>query len=79
MKVCNKCHIEKPLDEFSKRQYQCKLCQKEHSKQYYQNNKDKVNQTMNKWREKNRDKYNAYINEWQHNNKEQYTYKNGFT
>lgn len=44
MKVCNKCHIEKPLDEFAiqrsrkdGRQGQCKSCRKEWYDNYYKN------------------------------------------
>ena len=45
-KVCSKCNIEKPIDEFSKSSAyrdgyrgQCKLCRAQYSISYYKNNK----------------------------------------
>lgn len=58
MKVCNKCKVEKKLEEFHKGndkdgfQYTCKLCKKEYS----QKNKEKENIRKTKWRLKNPEK-----------------------
>jgi len=47
MKICNRCHTEKPLTDFYKQaaasdghQYACKECQNKHASKWFQANKD---------------------------------------
>ena len=61
-KVCTKCGVWKPLEEFSKkkntkdgRQYECRECQKEQRKQWYENNPNYNKQ----WRENNPGYHNS--------------------
>jgi len=73
MKKCNKCLVEKPLDDFFKdknhpsgRYSICKLCK---------------NQSTYKWREEKRDVYNALAREWRKKNRHrnrQYNLKRHF-
>lgn len=55
-KVCKKCGIEKPIDDFNKTQNQCKVCEKEYKREYYQKNKEKVQKKVSEYRENNREK-----------------------
>jgi hypothetical protein len=67
MKQCNKCHIEKPFTEFSKDKSckkdgfmrWCKLCMKQNSARWYNDNKDLYNT-----------RYKAKMTEWQNNNQD---------
>lgn len=68
VKVCGKCKIEKDVSEFNKRKdtkdgffNQCKTCRKE----YYQANKDKINEQKKEYYKANKEKKNEYANEYQ--------------
>ena len=69
-KICTKCGVWKPLEEFNKnktrkdgRQYECRECTKEYKKQWSKNN-PKYNK---QWRENNPN----YYKQWHLNNAEQ--------
>lgn len=95
-KKCSKCGVEKEISEFHKckrtksgRRATCKRCQylssKEYHKQYYIDNKQKINDYSksyyqnNKiyqkdyqkiWRKNNEERYNKYKRNWQNKNKD---------
>lgn len=67
MKICSRCKIEKKFNDFSKCKNKkdglniyCKVCLKEFYKQYYSDNKDKINKKNNKWRETNKQYFKQY-------------------
>jgi 5-methylcytosine-specific restriction endonuclease McrA len=81
MKKCNKCLIEKSIDNFTKRkssedglQYKCKDCERESNKtarqknptsKYYSKNKEYYKEYSKKWIENNSDRWKEYYKEWQ--------------
>jgi hypothetical protein len=73
MKTCSKCKLEKPTEEFAKKQtssdglyYWCRACCAEHKKL----NKAKVAVGKKKWADKNRDKVNAACSKWFEKNRD---------
>ena len=69
MKICKKCLIEKPANDFHKGRGCCKLCRKEYDKIKYLNN-------IEKYRKYSRDRYNEnpeYTKNWVNNNREKVT------
>jgi hypothetical protein len=73
MKKCTKCGELKPFSEFHKDKCskdglksQCKKCMKE----YYENNKEKINKQQKEYRENNKEKILEYQKEYYENNKE---------
>lgn len=56
-RICKKCGIEKPLDEFpmsrGRREHRCKECRNKHTKEYVKANKEKRAEYQRKYREKN--------------------------
>jgi len=67
MKTCNKCKIEKPLSDFSKKKQGkygvssiCKLCSNQHNRAYREANKEKEKARQKAYREANKDKEKAY-------------------
>lgn len=73
MKVCTKCKIEKPLDEFNKYngrkdnlRSDCKQCWKE----YYLNNKEKIDSKNKEYRQNNKEKETERKKIYRQNNKE---------
>jgi len=71
MKKCSKCGVEKELSEFYKNKKSnngiysiCKKCECKKSKDYYQNNKEKLKENMKEYskeyRENNKEKINEY-------------------
>lgn len=61
-KICSKCGIEKPLDEFHNqkngkddKRADCKKCNKEKSAKYYQENREEIKQTHKKYQEEHED------------------------
>lgn len=63
LKKCNRCHQEKPLEEFHRRKeandgrgYWCKACHK----LYYPHNTEKLRLYMRAWRAANRQHYADY-------------------
>ena len=60
MKTCTKCGIEKPLSEFTKKKksrdginWWCKECLVETSREYRNNNLEKVRRTREQWKKNN--------------------------
>ena len=73
MKKCSKCKIEKELDEFygkKTKHYLCKLCDDEYSKNWRENNPEKVKEYDIKWRENNQEKKKLSDKNWRENNPE---------
>jgi hypothetical protein len=75
--VCTKCQIEKPLNDFYKdtsmksgRRGECKICAKEHQKEYRKNNKEKIREHCKEYRKNNKEKRDNYNKEYYQNNKE---------
>lgn len=74
-KTCNKCHVEKILNDFPKHKQmndghlnQCKSCKKEYLKQYSEINKDKLIERSKKYYEDNREKIKERVrNHWNDN------------
>lgn len=61
LKKCNKCNIEKPLNEFyfrkdnNRYRNNCKFCCNKVSKTYQENNKEKLKRYYKEYKEKNKD------------------------
>jgi hypothetical protein len=77
MKKCNMCKLDKDESEFYKNattkdglEYQCKECRKKLSKQYYKDNKDKVDSRIKNWHDNNVEKMEEYRKHWREENKE---------
>lgn len=64
VKICTKCHLEKPLIEFSKngekRRADCKLCNNFRSRRWYDQNSEKKLQENREWKLANPDKIKEY-------------------
>lgn len=73
-KICNKCQEVKTLSEFGKKNGKirniCKKCICLSSKEWNENNKEKVKQYQKEWYENNKEKAKQNNNEWRENNKE---------
>lgn len=70
-KTCTKCGLEKPIKEFYKNSQakdghrpDCRTCSKSTTKQYYINNKDKVQEYVKLYNEKNRKSRLEYYKEY---------------
>ena len=79
MKICKRCGIEKPLDQYWKRKGEkdglhryCVNCQKLEGKQYYSSNKEEHNVRTKRWREENKEYHKKLVNDHYHNNKDYY-------
>jgi hypothetical protein len=66
MKNCNKCQIEKEDTEFRHNRRVCKECEKEHGRNYRQQNKEK----SQKWTSENKERMKELQSNWYKNNKE---------
>ena len=80
MKKCKKCGIDKNESDFYKNietkdglEPQCKECRKKHSKKYYEENKDKRNNSIRIWRANNTEKLREWGKQWRVENKENRT------
>jgi len=62
-KICSKCKEVLPIEKFYKGKTQCKKCRIEHSKKYYQKNRDKILERSRKCRESNKDKISKFSND----------------
>ena len=67
LKICNKCHKVLPLEQFGKcktnkdgLQYKCKECDKQQTKQYYQENKEERLQYMQQYYQEHKEEYKQY-------------------
>jgi len=77
MKVCSKCNIEKPLDDFylDKRNKSgvtgsCKPCYNLNQKKWKESNLNKVKEIQTNWRKNNREKVNEIQKKYYKNNLE---------
>ena len=82
VKVCKKCKVEKPFDEFHKNKNnkdaltcKCKSCCKEYKKEYYQANKEKITEKTKEYVQANKKKIKEYKKEYQKANREKITEK----
>jgi len=73
MKTCRKCKIEKEVTEFNKDRhtkdgltYTCKSC----SKEYRENNKERIKAIQSEYRENNKERRKEYFKQHYENNKE---------
>lgn len=75
-KVCTKCGMQKPLDEFHRYRANhgvrgvCKLCTKEYDRQWYAKNKVKSLARSRKWQSENRERWLQQKKIWARNNPE---------
>jgi hypothetical protein len=79
MKICKRCNIEKPLNEFFSRKGEkdgkhryCKLCLKHENDNWYQNTKHQRINYYKTYREQNKEYFNQYSNIHYHTKKELY-------
>ncbi|KKL66148.1 hypothetical protein LCGC14_2147870 [marine sediment metagenome] len=70
-KVCRKCKVEKPAEEFYAKkerkdglQYSCKICQKNYLRTWLHNNRDYMLGYRRKYNKANRKKLNEQIENW---------------
>jgi hypothetical protein len=70
-KICNKCFIERDLNDFDKRKdskdgcrNECKFCRRKIKKDYIDRNKEKILALGKKWRENNPEKVKKRYNEY---------------
>ena len=83
MKTCTKCGAEKELTDFYKDKSrkdglfpQCKVCQKEDHKIYYDENKEEIKSKVNKYREENPDIIRKRKEKYYQDNRESISEKN---
>jgi len=80
-KVCTKCSLEKPLDEYHKQgtskdglQSHCKLCRSAHAKEYNEKNKgrfsERKSEYFKEYYRKNKERLNANTKAWKRCNPE---------
>lgn len=79
-KKCKKCKILKSITEFHKHKVEkdgyrskCKLCRKQDTKNYYNNNKDKVNKASKRYYDNNRETLLQYKIDYYNNNRDRFT------
>jgi hypothetical protein len=79
MKICKRCNIEKPLNEFYSRKGEkdnkhryCKICLKQENDSWYQNTKHQRTDYYQQYREKNKEYFNKYCHTHYHTKKELY-------
>ena len=77
MKKCSKCGEEKRLSEFPKHKNckdghrnQCKSCEKEYKKEYYQENKEYKKEYSKEWYQENKEYKKEYQKKYRKENKE---------
>jgi hypothetical protein len=77
IKICSTCLIEKSTNEFCKNKRHkdglnriCKNCKNTYSKQYRENNQNKLNQYNKQYRENNPEYFKEYNKRWKNNNPE---------
>lgn len=79
MKLCKKCNIEKPLNDFCNRKGEidgkhryCKLCLKKENDQWYENTKHSRSDYYKQYRIENKEYFNKYCANHYHTNKDLY-------
>jgi hypothetical protein len=86
MKTCSKCSVRKELTEFSKckkaidgLQYDCKLCQKQRSKQNYLKDPKHHAQVISNWKKRNYEKSRQYQRNFEYKKQGIYEWYEGDT
>jgi hypothetical protein len=76
-KKCTKCEKVKSLDEFynhkigkNGKRHECKICTKNHNKEYNKKNKEKFSQHAKEYYKKNKEKFSQHAKEYYKKNKE---------
>jgi uncharacterized protein YlaI len=79
MKICSKCKLEKPLDQFNKRKkspdgkmYMCKDCNRLAINTWHKNNKDKVRANLERFHNKHPHYMNNAVKKWSDANRKQW-------
>jgi hypothetical protein len=74
-KICTKCKKTKSISKFDKNKIKssglnswCKECRKEHSKKFYEENKDRILKRNKEWRKKNKSKKSEYDKKYRRDN-----------
>jgi len=49
MRICSRCKQEKPLEEFSAKEYRCRVCNRERSREYRESNPDRVKASQERY------------------------------
>jgi hypothetical protein len=70
MKRCNRCGIEREINDFCKNSQICKSCKKEYGKLYYQKNREKIKMYSKEYRKKNYEKTIEIQKKWREKNRE---------
>jgi len=70
MRICKKCGLEQPLEQFLKHSYECKGCAAIRGKRWRERNAEKHRETRARYYENNKDKIVAQINAWVKSNPE---------
>jgi 5-methylcytosine-specific restriction endonuclease McrA len=69
MIICQRCHQLKDENEFYLGRKWCKKCWSDYYKEYYQKNKEKIKERVEKYRLLNKEKINEYNKNWIRKNK----------
>ena len=69
-KTCSTCHACKPVTLFRKKRNKCKACYAAKQREYYQNNKEKVNAHQREYYQNNKEKVAARDRKYYQENKE---------
>jgi hypothetical protein len=79
MKLCKKCNIEKPLNDFCNRKGEidgkhryCKICLKKENDVWYQDSKEQRKDYYKQYRDQNKEYFNKYCTNHYHTNKDLY-------
>ncbi len=69
-KTCNRCHQQKPQNEFSNK-YRCRECSRELFRDYYRRHAEELNEKGRIWRMNNQEKVKANAKEYFKNHKQE--------
>lgn len=69
-KICTKCNIAKPLEEYSPQRRYCKECGREMCRKYKANNKEKISEYNKKYKEEHKEELSQYNSNYHQENKE---------
>ena len=64
---CNKCGIDKPIEEFEKGRSVCKGCKKERQKEYYKENAEQIKEYQKEYAKKNAERIKEHKKEYRKN------------
>ena len=68
MKICRSCNISKSEDEYYRNALKCKACVKKANKEYYEKNRERINQRSYQWFENNKSRHNLNAQKWRKKN-----------